>query len=843
METLEIHSKDFLVKWVHAPDNCSIVWELKPLKKSINFGIYKKSDFSTSTDLLAGELLDRNNAPERPMAPFSDSSDTMDSIAMNRMRSQSVASVNQITELSTYKTKSRSSTFSSNLNSSNLVPIKKYNKLIPGELLKGTFEITKGGMFAFIFDNSFSKTTSKKVLFSSTIVPNADSSSMSKASSFINNGTPLPSPSFGPRSKDLSNNIMTTKNGEVLQSVLLKKRRKKLQGFTKRLFVLNFKYGTLSYFKNNDKNLRGQMPIKSSIVSANSKTREFFIDSGMEVWDLKALNKDDFDAWVDAFNIVKKNESTPQESAAKGHNDDYKSILVDTERRLASLLSGDYDKSELEKHILAICSQVQEFLERNSGLDLSPSVSTAEFFDARDEIDESVVIMDSFPTEKKWDDELEEHESSDSDSNSEDELPVPSASLHDAASEHNPSTTDDADLSLCPLPLEPVKRIADVPVFEHDPPSLLSFVRKNVGKDMSSLSMPVDMNEPVSILQKYAEILEYCDMIDNALQGNYLEASGEKILRIAAFAVTYLSSMRKKVRSLRKPFNPLLGETFELVREDKGFRLVSEKVSHRPAVFAMNAESQTWTLSFSPAPTQKFWGKTSEFYTSGTVRLSIKSTGEVFTWNHPTCVLKNIIAGEKYTEPSSSISVKSSSGQRAVVEFAKGGMFTGRSEDLTIKAYDSQKRSLPSTVVGTWTESMTLKSGTIEKTIWTAGAMLPNWEKKFGFTEFVGTLNKITKIEDGFLPPSDSRLRPDMQAYEKCDILSAEKLKHQLEEGQRARRKKLEQLGGSHVPLYFVHEGGDPSKPETGEWVYKKGPESYWNRRKAQKWPETAKLW
>lgn len=837
METLEIQSKDFLVKWIYAQDNCSIVWEAKPLKKTINFGIYKKNEFNNSADSLGTYATDSGNTQEQNAIPnFVDPFETLDPTRMDRKRSPSVTTVNKITELSVFKSKSRSASFTNSLTNSNLSLLKNYQRLIPGELVKGTFEVSKGGMFAFIFDNSFSKTTSKKVLFSSTIVNGLESSMLtSLGKNVVIDDTPAKSPK---PSNSVPRNIMKTKNGEVLQSLLLKKRRKRHQGYTKRQFVLNFKYGTLSYFKNNDKNLRGQMPITSSIVSANYKTREIFIDSGMEVWDLKALNKHDFEVWVDAFNVVKRSEPTSQEATDEHGSYKYKQLIESTQEKLSFLLTNDLPKDELKAQILSIYSHIENVTNAKLGANLSPITSYGDYFDAHDNIGEAVVIMDSFPNEKKWDVALEEHDTSESDSESEDEIPIPSASAQGEI-----TNTADADSTLYPLPIEHVERESDIPVFDHDPPSLLSFVRKNVGKDMSSLSMPVDMNEPVTILQKYAELLEYCDLIENALKGNDEESSGEKILRIAAFATSYLSSMRNKVRSSRKPFNPLLGETFELVREDKGFRLLCEKVSHRPPVFALNVDSANWNLSFSPSPSQKFWGKTSEFFTSGMVRLRIKSSGEVFTWNHPTCVLKNIIAGEKYTEPCSLITVKSSSGQRAVVEFAKGGMFSGRSEDLFIKAYDQSKRQLAYSVNGTWTESMTLKTGTVEKTIWTAGPLLSNWEKKFGFTKYVGTLNKITKIEEGLLPPTDSRLRPDMLAYSKGDIATAEKLKRELEEGQRQRRQALEDLHESYKPAYFVQKGGNPSKPDTGEWVYKSGKDSYWNRRKDRRWPESATLW
>lgn len=851
METLEVHSKDFLVKWVHAVDNSSIVWQVKPLKKSINFSIYKKATSNELED--CGD--DSNHGSQDLLAPegkqFRNISSSEGLSDLSRMRSGSVASVNQITQLNSLRSKSRSTSFTNSLSSSNLILVKDYFKLIPGELVRGQFYVEKEGMYAFIFDNSFSKAVSKKVLFSSKLVTNAE-----PPSSLVQSETSpeMVSEAQGTTVSKASTNIMRLKDGELMMSTLLKRKRKKLQGFTKRTFVLNFKYSTLSYFKINDNKLRGQMPILHSIVSANSRTREIFVDSGMEVWDLKALNQSDFEAWINAFDKVKKglNEFRLDDSEdAKALSESVEPLLHELEGlsdNLASLVkaSSNLDRDQLESRLLELSTSMQNILlsQKRKDNSLTPVLSNSEFFDAEETLDASsrgVVLMDVVDRKQSEDDFEEEHEESDLSSDAEsDELPAPSVEVKEA--KHVEKGEADMDLCLYPLPLDPISRECDIPSCDHEPPNLLSFVRKNVGKDLSSISMPVDMNEPITVLQKYAEQLEYSEMIDNALDGTYPENSGELILRIAAFAVSNLSSFRKKIRSTRKPFNPLLGETFELVREDKGFRLISEKVSHKPPVFAVFAESEQWSLSYSASPTQKFWGKTYEITTKGIVKLSVKATGETFTWSQPTSLLKNIIAGEKYTEPSLSIHVKSSSGQRAVVEFSKGGMFSGRSEDLTIKAFDSTKKQLPYTVVGKWTESMTLKTNNTEKVIWTAGNLLPNCEKKFGFTEFAGSLNKITLIEEDYIPPCDSRLRPDMRAYENGNVSKAELLKMQLEEDQRKRRAEMEQIGKTHTPAFFKHLG-NTSEPDSGEWIYLTGEMSYWNRRRAKNWQGIQKLW
>lgn len=75
------------------------------------------------------------------------------------------------------------------------------------------------------------------------------------------------------------------------------------------------------------------------------------------------------------------------------------------------------------------------------------------------------------------------------------------------------------------------------------------------------------------IFQRLCEELEYSELLDKAVE---FEDPYETMVYVAAFAVSsYCSSY---YRAGSKPFNPLLGETYECVREDKGFRFVAEQV-------------------------------------------------------------------------------------------------------------------------------------------------------------------------------------------------------------------------------------------------------------------------
>lgn len=103
--------------------------------------------------------------------------------------------------------------------------------------------------------------------------------------------------------------------------------------------------------------------------------------------------------------------------------------------------------------------------------------------------------------------------------------------------------------------------------------SLWNLLYKNIGKDLSQISMPVALNEPLNVLQRLCEELEYSELLDKAAE---LDDPYERMMYVAAFAVSAYASSYS--RAGNKPFNPLLGETYECIREDKGFGFIAEQV-------------------------------------------------------------------------------------------------------------------------------------------------------------------------------------------------------------------------------------------------------------------------
>ncbi|KAK1146665.1 Oxysterol-binding protein 3 [Aspergillus melleus] len=464
----------------------------------------------------------------------------------------------------------------------------------------------------------------------------------------------------------------------------------------------------------------------------------------------------------------------------------------------------------------------QEFFDADDGGDASPLLTIQ---DSDDEGADGATHADA-ATSKPGEDVVIDDAPSDSE-DEESDVPAPNSDRFSSLFPVRPK-------SLTPLPLSKVSRRSNIPAPTVMPPSLIGFLRKNVGKDLSQISMPVSSNEPLSLLQRAAEVAEYSALLDHAASAS---DPVERLVYVTAFALSSLSNGRVRERAIRKPFNPMLGETYELVREDLGFRFIAEKVSHRPVQLAYQADSKDWSLSQSPMPTQKFWGKSAEIITDGKMRLTLHTTGEHFSWSSATCFLRNIIAGEKYVEPVGEMSLANeTSGQKTVSVFKAGGMFSGRSEEVSTKAVDSSGRELPLGLTGTWTTSLQLtKNGSsTSTTVWKAGPLVSNAPKHYGLTTFASALNEITPIEANKLPPTDSRLRPDQRALEDGDVDLAEEVKVKQEEGQRARRREMEAAGESWTPRWFTRADNDNS--DEVAWRLKPGKDGYWEERSRGSW-------
>ncbi|XP_019207392.1 oxysterol-binding protein-related protein 1 isoform X1 [Oreochromis niloticus] len=412
------------------------------------------------------------------------------------------------------------------------------------------------------------------------------------------------------------------------------------------------------------------------------------------------------------------------------------------------------------------------------------------------------------------------------------------------------------------------------PMFSRNDFSIWSILRNCIGMELSKITMPVIFNEPLSFLQRLTEYMEHTYLIH---QANASSDSIERMKCVAAFAVSAVASQWERTG---KPFNPLLGETYELVREDLGFRLISEQVSHHPPVSAFHAEGlkQDFVFHGSIYPKLKFWGKSVEAEPKGTITLELPKHNEAYTWTNPTCCVHNIIVGQLWIEQYGNVEVVNHrTGERCYLNFKPCGLFGKELHKVEGYILDKSKKKLCA-LYGKWTECLYVvdpsafeahkknnKKGAEDKKggnagcaedqeevpsppadtvevvpgsqlLWKIAPRPANSVQMYNFTCFAMQLNELHKEMEGVIPQTDCRLRPDIRAMENGDIDLASEEKKRLEEKQRAARKnrsKADEEWKTRSPALgprWFQQGQNPHT-NSQDWLFCGG---YWNRAYSQ---------
>ncbi|XP_026074364.1 oxysterol-binding protein-related protein 6-like isoform X4 [Carassius auratus] len=330
--------------------------------------------------------------------------------------------------------------------------------------------------------------------------------------------------------------------------------------------------------------------------------------------------------------------------------------------------------------------------------------------------------------------------------------------------------------------------------------NLWNILKNNIGKDLSKVSMPVELNEPLNTLQHMCEELEYTELLDKAA---HTDDPYERMAIVAAFAVSGYSSTYYRAGS--KPFNPLLGETYECIREDKGFCFFSEQVSHHPPISACHCESQNFTFWQDVRWKNKFWGKSMEILPIGTVNVMLPSSyGDHYEWNKVTTCVHNILSGRRWIEHYGEVTIRNTRNTTCICKltFVKGNYWSSNLYEVHGSVMEQEGKVIHR-LFGKWHEGLYCGVPPSAKCIWRPGSMPTDYELYYGFSRFAIELNELCPELKELLPPTDARYRPDQRCLEEGNVQMAAAEKQRIEEQQRNRRKWLEENNIRHQPRFF----------------------------------------
>uniref|UniRef100_A0A336KJY0 Oxysterol-binding protein n=1 Tax=Culicoides sonorensis TaxID=179676 RepID=A0A336KJY0_CULSO len=337
--------------------------------------------------------------------------------------------------------------------------------------------------------------------------------------------------------------------------------------------------------------------------------------------------------------------------------------------------------------------------------------------------------------------------------------------------------------------------------------SLIWFLVKQVrpGMDLSKVVLPTFILEPRSFLDKLSDSYYHADILAKAVQLD------DPFQRMKTVVQWYLSGFYKKPKGLKKPYNPILGETFRCYWEHpNGSRTfyIAEQVSHHPPVsaFYVTNRQDGFCISCSILAKSKFYGNSTSAILDGTATLTLLPRGESYTLTIPYAHCKGILMGTLSMELGGKITIDcENTGYKTELEF-KLKPFIGGSEytNLVTGKIKLGKETLAS-INGHWDSTIFIKENGQESIL------------------FEPTPEIRAKRLKRYTVPMESQGNFESErlwqlvtaAIDRDDQVGATEEKTALEEAQRAAAKERKATCSEWVSQHFTQD------IVTGHWHYK----------------------
>ncbi|CAE1277747.1 OSBP [Acanthosepion pharaonis] len=377
--------------------------------------------------------------------------------------------------------------------------------------------------------------------------------------------------------------------------------------------------------------------------------------------------------------------------------------------------------------------------------------------------------------------------------------------------------------------------------------NLWSIMKNCIGKELSKIPMPVNFNEPLSMLQRLTEEFEYSECLDQAAR---CELSAEQMVYVAAFTISSYSTTTNRTS---KPFNPLLGETYECDRtDDLGWRALAEQVSHHPPMCAQYTEGRGWRLWQEFTMMSKFRGKYLQIIPMGISHLEFTKSGNHYTWRKVTTTVHNIIVGRLWVDNYGEMDITNhTTGDKCHLKYSAYSYFSRETPRKVTGVVTDNSGKAQWVLTGTWDDKMEgakvinvdeskgkpiFETGS-HKYVWKRRAPPNGCERMYYFTQLALELNEPEEN----IAPTDSRNRPDQRLMEDGKWDEANKVKVMLEDKQRVARRRREAEAEASLSQGWEYPGYEPIwfKKETdkitGNLIHMyRG--NYWECKEKQDW-------
>lgn len=354
---------------------------------------------------------------------------------------------------------------------------------------------------------------------------------------------------------------------------------------------------------------------------------------------------------------------------------------------------------------------------------------------------------------------------------------------------------------------------------EEENKSLIWFLLKQVrpGMDLSKVVLPTFILEPRSFLDKLSDYYYHADLIPKAVQED------DPFTRMKEVVRWYLSGFYKKPKGLKKPYNPILGETFRCYwRHPNGSRTfyVAEQVSHHPPVSAVYVTNRQegFSVTATVLAKSKFYGNSTSAILDGNVLLTLLPRGEDYVMNMPYAHCKGILMGTLTMELGGKVTIEcEKTGYRTELEFKLRPFLSGYEANNMVSGKIKLGKDTLATLEGYWDGkiSFTDKRKGEEEVLWHATPEV----KMQRLQRFTVAMDQQGSFE------SEKLWQLVSLAIKNDDQVAATEEKTILEEAQRSEARERKAKCEEWVPKYFTQE------PVSGVYVYKHSDLRPWDPR------------
>lgn len=227
------------------------------------------------------------------------------------------------------------------------------------------------------------------------------------------------------------------------------------------------------------------------------------------------------------------------------------------------------------------------------------------------------------------------------------------------------------------------------------------------GTPIYRVQLPIFLQEPRSMLERYADFCSHMDIFTNVAD---IAVPEQRFLSVVKF---YLAGWHSRPKELRNPFNPILGEVFKCNynHPDSSTQYIAEQVSHHPpsSAFCVMNETKGMYLTAYVRPVSRFKGNSLDTTLQGRLAGHSKRHNEDYEITFPRFVVKGLVVGsQSLTLLGNARIACPQSGYSAELDFRAAGFFSGQPNFVHCQIKHVNHKKPLYTIEGKWDEVMTI---------------------------------------------------------------------------------------------------------------------------------------